>query len=74
MVQGMQLVRRAELFVALTKRWLSQLEEGGTLLAEIPMLMDKGERGRIEEHLNAIDDYVSEIAYSPEMTAVLIRR
>jgi hypothetical protein len=74
MVQGMQLVRRAEIFVALTKRWLSQLEEGGTLLAEIPLLMEREERTKIPALLEALSDHVSEIDYNKEMTAVLMRR
>jgi hypothetical protein len=74
MVQGMHMVRRAELFVALAKRWLSQLEEGGTLLAEIPVLMDQEERNKIPALLDALSDRVSEIDYNKEMTAVLIRR
>jgi hypothetical protein len=74
MVQGMHMVRRAELFVALTKRWLSQLEEGGTLLAEIPTQMDEEERKKIPVLLEALNDHVSEIDYNKEITAVLIRR
>lgn len=71
MVQGVDLIRRADFFVAIVKRWISQLSEGGTLLVEIPRKMPKEERAKIATLLEELD--TEEVAFSTDDTALLIR-
>ncbi len=71
MVQGIDLVRKADLYVAIVKRWLSQLSEGGTLLAEIPKLMPREEREKVSMLLQDLD--VQEVVFNRDLTSMLIR-
>lgn len=71
MVQGIDLVRQADLFMAIVKRWLSQLAGHGTLLAEIPKKMPREEREKVVQAIRDLE--TSEAVFNPEMTSVLIR-
>ena len=70
MIQGVQLLRRADLYVAIVKRWLSQLSEGGTLFAEISSMMPLEERQKIPALLQELD--AEEIAFNRDITCVRI--
>jgi hypothetical protein len=73
MVQGVDLIRRADLYVAIVKRWLSQLAEHGTLLAEIPHLMPLEEREKIV-HLLQDDSLIGEeLVFNTNITRFLFR-
>lgn len=72
MVQGVDLIRRADLFVAILKRWLSQISDHGTLLAEIPKFMPQEERNKIPALLENVE--VEEMVFSSDITKVLVRR
>lgn len=74
MVQGVDLIRRADLFVPIAKRWLSQLAPQGTLIGEIPHMMPLEERRRVAILLqdDALD--AEEVIFNNDLTAFLIRR
>jgi hypothetical protein len=74
MVQGVDLIRRGDLYAAIAKRWLSQVAPGGTLLAEIPRMMPMEERQKVAEllHDDALD--AEEVVFSNDLTAFLVRR
>lgn len=71
MVQGIDLLRSADLYVAVVKRWLSQLAPGGTLLAEISHKMPLDERKRLPTLLEDLE--VDEVIFNPELTNILVR-
>lgn len=71
MVQGIDLLRSADLYVAVIKRWLSQLSAGGTLFAEISHKMPVEERRKIAGVLQDLE--VDEVAFNTDLTALLIR-
>ncbi|OGG53100.1 hypothetical protein A3C20_02880 [Candidatus Kaiserbacteria bacterium RIFCSPHIGHO2_02_FULL_55_25] len=74
MVQGVDLIRRADLYVAIVKRWLSQLAERGTLLAEIPRMMPLEERKKVAQLLQDDSLQGEEVVFSKDKTRFLFRR
>jgi len=74
MVQGVDLIRRADLYVAIVKRWLSQLAERGTLLAEIPLMMPLEERNKVAQLLQDDSLQSEEVVFSKDKTRFLFRR
>lgn len=70
MVQGVDLIRDARLYFMITKRWMTLLSPGGTLLAEVPHRMPYSERQDVMNMLEDIEH--SELACNTDMTAVRI--
>lgn len=71
MVQGVDLIRRADLFAAIVKRWLSELADGGTLFAEIPRMMPREERDKLPTLFEELD--AEEVVFGSDITMVSIR-
>lgn len=74
MVQGVDQIRRADLYVAIVKRWLSRLSEDGTLLAEVPRAMPMEERRKVFELLSDDSFDMEEAVPNADLTALLLRR
>jgi hypothetical protein len=71
MVQGIDLVRRADLYMHFTQQWLSQLPESGTLLAEISKKMPFEERKKVVTAVRALD--IHKANFREDMAGMLIR-
>lgn len=77
MVQGIDLIRRADIFAAIVSRWHSVLAEGGTMLLEVPKPMSADQLAELQRALEWSPKFVGsefKFSFNAPNRAVFIRR